>query len=90
MISLKKRNPEDQIMYVLALVLDLTREVSELRKMKASIVKDLDEIVDRKIESKDRMIAARLAQREAVKLRQLLVDKGIITQEEFEARLRDG
>ena len=69
----------------MGLMLDLQKQIAQDRhKMMETIEKQ----VDKSFESKLPVIEGRLALREAVKLRQLLVEKGIIREEEFLAKLR--
>jgi hypothetical protein len=80
-----QRTVEEQLEILMGLMLDLQKQIAQDRhKMMETIEKQ----VDKSFESKLPVIEGRLALREAVKLRQLLVEKGIIREEEFLAKLR--
>lgn len=67
-------------------MLDLQKQMAQDRR---KLFDEMEKRVDKLMESKSEVIGGRLALRDIVKLRQLLVEKGIITEEEFIAKLKE-
>jgi len=85
-----QRTAEEQMEILMGIVLDLQKEVYQVsRKMAEMITVQVEERVDKALESKSEVIGGRLALRDIVKLRQLLQEKDIITEDEFIAKLKE-
>lgn len=81
-----QRTAEKQMEILMGIVLDLQKQVQQSsRKM----IEEIEKRVSQQIESKTQIIHGRLALREAVMLKQLLIEKGIITEDEFIAKLKE-
>ena len=81
-----QRTAEEQMEILMGIVLDLQKQVQQSsRKM----IEEIEKRVNQQIESKTQIIHGRLALREAVMLKQLLIEKGIITEDEFIAKLKE-
>jgi hypothetical protein len=85
MIEVKK-TPEERLDLLMSIVLDIKME---LPKMRREMLAEVEKQIDKQIESKLSVIETRLALREAVKLRQLLVEKSLISEDEFLAKLKE-
>jgi hypothetical protein len=81
-----QRTVEEQIEILMGLMLDLQKQMAQDRR---KLFDEMEKRVDKLMESKSEVIGGRLALRDIVKLRQLLVEKGIITEEEFIAKLKE-
>ena len=81
-----QRTAKEQMEILMGIVLDLQKQVQQSsRKM----IEEIEKRVNQQIESKTQIIHGRLALREAVMLKQLLIEKGIITEDEFIAKLKE-
>jgi hypothetical protein len=81
-----KRTPQEQMDLIMGIILDLQMAA---QKMGRELHEQMDKKVDAALESKIPVIQGREALREAVKLKQLLIERGVITAQEFEAKLRE-
>jgi hypothetical protein len=81
-----QRTVEEQIEILMGLLLDLQKQMAQDRQR---ATKFIEERVDKCFESKLPVIEGHLALRDIVKLRQLLVEKGIIREEEFIAKIKE-
>jgi len=81
-----KKTPGERLDLLMSVVLDIQME---LPKMRREMMAEVEKQVNSQIESKLSVIETRLALREVVKLRQLLVEKGIITEAEFIAKIQE-
>lgn len=81
-----QRTVEEQIEILMGLMLDLQKQMAQDRQR---AIKFIEERVDKCFENKLPVIEGHLALRDIVKLRQLLVEKGIIREEEFIAKIKE-
>lgn len=81
-----EQTSEEQISLLMGMVLDLQAEIA---KRFREINEQTDKRIDAILESKIPVIDGRLALRDIVKLRELLIEKGLISEAEFIAKLKE-